>query len=137
MERRDYLLQQIQEMGAFLARLILRLRKKKEQPSAEIQAISGELENEMGIVLNDLLFLEDNAFVIVLEEKLQSLENMEKFATLLEQLGDVALNNETLLRQQIYYHKARVLLDFVETKTQSYSMERQQQLADIRLKMNG
>ena len=137
MERRDYLLQQIQEMGAFLARLILRLRKKKEQPSAEIQAISGELENEMGIVLNDLLFLEDNAFVIVLEEKLQSLKNMEKFATLLEQLGDVALNNETLLRQQIYYHKARVLLDFVETKTQSYSMERQQQLADIRLKMNG
>lgn len=136
MERRDYLLHQIQEMGAFLARLILRLRKKEHQPSAQIMAVTAELENELSLGLNDLLFLEDQAFVEVLEEKLLSHENMVQFALLLEQLGDVALDDETFLRQQIYYHKALVLLEHVEQKSQNYSMERQQKIADIRMRLD-
>lgn len=136
MERRDYLLHQIQEMGAFLARLILRLRKKEHRPSAQIMAVTAELENELSLGLNDLLFLEDQAFVEVLEEKLLSHENMVQFALLLEQLGDVALDDETFLRQQIYYHKALVLLEHVEQKSQNYSMERQQKIADIRMRLD-
>ncbi len=137
MERRDYLLHQIQEMGAFLARLILRLRKKEHQPAAAIQKVSSELEEELDLVLKDLLFLEDEAFVELLQEKLVSLENMEQFASLLEQLGDVALVDETFLRQQLYYHKAIVLLDFVERESQSFSMERQDRIASLRLKLKG
>jgi hypothetical protein len=137
MERRDYLLHQIQEMGAFLVRLILRLKKKEHQPAAAIQKVSSELEEELDLVLKDLLFLEDEAFVELLQEKLVLLENMEQFASLLEQLGDVALVDETFLRQQLYYHKAIVLLDFTERESQSFSMERQDRIAGLRLKING
>ena len=135
MERRDYLIHQIQEMGAFLARLILRL-KEAHQPSAQLKAVRAELERELGLKLNEVLFLEDSSFNEVLEEKLLSHGNMEHFASLLEQLGDVALEDETFLRQQIYYHKALVLLEYVEQKSQNYSMERQQKIADIRMRLN-
>ncbi|MGQ7869309.1 hypothetical protein [Sunxiuqinia sp. sy24] len=136
MERRDYLIHQIQEMGAFLARLILRLQKKEVQPWVEIASVACELEEELDFKLNDLLFLDDSAFVEVVQEKLLSDENMEQFASLLEQLGDVALENETFLRQQIYYHKAGELLVFVDRNSQSYSMERQQRIVSIRAKLN-
>ncbi len=135
MERRDYLIHQIQEMGAFLARLILRL-KKEHQPSAQLKTVRAELECELGLELNDVLFLEDSSFNEVLEEKLLSHENLVQFACLLEQLGDVALEDETFLRQQIYYHKALVLLEYVEQKSQNYSMERQQKITNIRMKLD-
>lgn len=137
MERRDYLLHQIQEMGAFLARLVLRLKKKEHQPAAQVQAVSNELENRLDISLKDLFFIEDEAFTDLLYDKLRSSENMEQFAILLEQLGDVALEDETFLRQQIYYHKAIVILEYIENKSQNYSMERQDQLAGLRLKIKG
>jgi hypothetical protein len=136
MERRDYLIHQIQEMGAFLARLILRLQKKEQQPSAQLKAVSADLENELSLRLNDLLFLDDQAFAEVLGEKLLSHENLVQFSSLLEQLGDVALDDETFLRQQIYYHKALVLLEYVEQQSQNYSMERQQKIVNIRTKLN-
>ena len=136
MERRDYLIHQIQEMGAFLARLILRL-KKEHQPAAQLKSVRVELEQELGQRLDDILFLEDQAFVAVLEEKLLSDDNMVQFASLLEQLGDVALDGETFFRQQIYYRKALVLLDFVEHKSQNYSMDRQQKIVNLRTKLNG
>lgn len=135
MERRDYLLHQIQEMGAFLARLILRL-KKEHRPTKQLEVAREELERELSMGLDDVLFLEDQAFVEVLYEKLLSHENLVQFASLLEQLGDLALNDETFLRQQIYYHKALVLLEYVEQKSQNYSMERQQKIATIRMKLN-
>lgn len=135
MERRDYLIHQIQEMGAFLARLILRL-KKEHLPSAQFKAVSAELEGELSLKLDDVLFMEDEAFVDVLEEKLLSDENLVQFAFLLEQLGDMALEYETFLRQQVYYHKALVLLEHVEQKSQNYSMERQQKIAEIFTKLD-
>ena len=135
MERRDYLIHQIQVMGAFLARLIFRL-KKEHLPSAKFKAVSAELEGELSLKLDDVLFMEDEAFVDVLEEKLLSDENLVQFAFLLEQLGDMALEYETFLRQQVYYHKALVLLEHVEQKSQNYSMERQQKIAEIFTKLD-
>lgn len=137
MERRDYLLHQIQEMGAFLARLVGRLRKEEQLPSAQLIKVTGELKNELGLDLDELLFLDDESFVSVVNEKLLSIDNFEKFADLLDQMGDMALDNETFLRQQIYYSKALTLLNFMEENSQSYSMERQEKIALIRLKLNG
>ena len=137
MERRDYLIHQIQEMGAFLARLVSRLRKKEQEPSAQQASVSNELKKELGLNLDELLFLEDKSFITVLEEKLLSAENLEQFASLLEQLGDMALNHETFLRQQVYYSKSLVLLDHLETKSGNYSIERQDKIAVVRLKLNG
>lgn len=135
MERRDYILHQIQEMGAFLARLAGKLKKEDKPSSEEKQSFDKELDKHLGLNLDDLLFLEDAAFVEVLEEKLLAKENLTQFAGILEQLGDLALNDETFLRQQIYYNKACVLLDHVDENSGNYSMERQQQLAALRLKL--
>ena len=135
MERRDYILDQIQEMGAFLARLVSRLRKKEEGPSDQLSSVTGGLKNELGLDLDELLFLDEESFIAVLEEKLLAREHFEQFAGLLEQLGDMALNNETFLRQQIYYTKSLVLLSYVEVESKDYSMERQDKMADIRLKL--
>lgn len=135
MERRDYLLHQIQEMGAFLARLVSRLRKKDHKPTEMLTQVSSELKNELNVDLDEVLFLDDESFISVLKEKLISTENFELFAEFLEKFGDIALDNETFLRQQIYYTKALTLLNFMEENSQSYSMERQQKIAELRLKL--
>ena len=137
MEKRDYLLHQIQEMGAFLARLVTRLRKKGQEQSEQMATVVNELESEVGLDMDKLLFLDDEGFISVLKEKLLSIDNFENFSELLEQLGDMALNNETFLRQQIYYTKALLLLNFMEENSQNYSMERQEKIVQIRLKLNG
>lgn len=135
MERRDYLLHQIQEMGAFLARLVSRLRKKDHKPTEMLTQVSSALKNELNVDLDEVLFLDDESFIDVLKEKLLSTENFELFAEFLEKFGDIALDNETFLRQQIYYTKALTLLNFMEENSQSYSMERQQKIAELRLKL--
>jgi len=135
MERRDYILHQIQEMGAFLVRLVTRLRKKNQKPNEVLTRVSNDLKKELHLDLDEVLFLDDESFIAVLKEKLLSTQNFEHFAVFLEQFGDMALDNETFLRQQIYYTKALTLLNFMEENSQNYSMERQEKIAQIRLKL--
>ena len=136
MERRDYLLHQIQEMGAFLARLVSKLRKKEHMPTEMLTQVSAELKDELGLDLDELLFLDDESFIDVLKEKLLSTDNFSRFAEFLEVFGDIALDNETFLRQQLYYSKSLSLLNYLEQHSQNYSMERQEKIAAIRLKLN-
>lgn len=136
MEKRDYLIYQIQEMGAFLARLVSKLRKKEDAPSARFSAVSSALKNELSLDLSELLFLDNESFIIVVENKLKSPDNLEQLAALLEQLGDLALNNETFLRQQLYYSKSLFLLSYLDENSQTYSVERQTVIAGIQQKLS-
>ena len=137
MERRDYLISQIQEIGLFLAKLIGVL-KKKEEDREEDQLLADARDAivvEYGWDIDEVLFLGDASFISLMEENLLANENLEKMAFVLELLGDHALEHQTLLRKELYYQKALLLLNYVDRKSQTYSMERRDRIVQINAKL--
>ncbi len=133
MERRDYLMSQIEEMGLFLARLIGRLKTKKRE-SEDVQVMedaSNALSIQFGWDLEELLFLDNQSFIGLMEDNLLADDHYEKMATIFELLADCAPDNQTLLRKELYLYKALLLLEHLEFRSSTYSMERQNRISRL------
>ena len=137
MERRDYLIDQIHQLGLFIAKLIDRLQKKKEQ-GAEDQLFTEATDAicvQFGWDMEELLFLDDRSFIGLMDENLLTNEHFERMAEVFELLGDHALEHETLLRKELYLQKALLLLNYVEHKSHTYSMERRDRIVQLESKL--
>ncbi len=137
MERRDYLISQIQEIGLFLAKLFGRMQKKVEEKEEDhlLAEAKDALCVQFGWDLEELLFLDERGFIRLMEENLLVDDHYEKLAAIFEVLGDHALEHETLLRKELYYQKALLLLNYIERKSQIYSMERRDRIVQITAKL--
>lgn len=137
MERRDYLVDQIHELGLFIVKLVGRLQKKvdkKEEDQLFLEAKDAFTE-QFSLDLEKLLFMDENGFISLMDEKLLAYDNFEKMAKVFEILGDHALEHQTTLRKELYYRKALFLLNYVDRKSQSYSVERGSRIALISSKL--
>jgi len=138
MERRDYLMDQINELGLFIAKLMGRLSKMVEDDQEDqLQHDANDaLTVQFGWELEELLFLEKTGFIKLMEENLLAEEHYEKLSDVFSLLGDHALEHETLLRKELYYQKALWLLNYVDHHSSNYSMERRSKIVDLEIKMN-
>jgi len=137
MERRDYLMDQINEIGLFIAKLLGRLRSL-EQEREEDQLLSeakDALVVQFGWELEELLFMENSAFIGLMEENLLAEDHYEKLAEVFHVLGDHALEHQTLLRKELYYQKALWLLKYVDQHSSSYSMVRRDKIVNLEVKL--
>ncbi|WP_423128190.1 hypothetical protein [Gaoshiqia sp. Z1-71] len=137
MERRDYLIDQIHQLGLFIAKLIDRLQKKKDQ-GQEDQLFTEAADAfcvQFGWDMEELLFLDDRSFIGLMDENLLANEHFEQMAAVFELLGDHALEHETLLRKELYLQKALLLLNYVEHKSHTYSMERRDRIVQLESKL--
>ena len=127
MERRDYLMTQIQEMGFFLAKLVRRLRGLDDSlPANELFSEAGDaLSTQFGWDLEELLFMEDGDFIRLMEENLLAEDHYEKMAQVFELLGDTTPVDEKIMHQGLYYRKALAILRYLDLNSHTYSMERQ------------
>ncbi|MGD9929174.1 MAG: hypothetical protein AB7U05_04080 [Mangrovibacterium sp.] len=138
MEQRDYLLRQIQEMGLFLAKLMQRLHKRVEQDE-EDQLLAEARDAfcvQFGWDLEELLFLDDRSFIGLMDDSLLADEHYETMASVFELLGDHALEHQTLLRKELYLHKALLLLTYVERKSQTFSLSRRDRIARLNVRLS-
>ncbi len=135
MERRDYLMSQIEEMGLFLARLISRLYRRKQDNEEEqvMEEARSALSVQFGWDLDELLFLDNESFISLMEENLLADDHYEKMASVFEVLGDLVPDTKTILRKELYLRKALLLLEHLEFKSCTYSMERQERIAQIQI----
>lgn len=135
MERRDYLMSQIEEMGLFLSRLIGRLYKRKQDNEEEqvMEDARNALSVQFGWDLEELLFLNNESFISLMEENLLADDHYEKMASVFEFLGDYVPDNKTILRKELYLRKALLLLEHLEFKSCTYSIERQDRIAQINI----
>ncbi|MGV8138072.1 MAG: hypothetical protein AB2L20_22915 [Mangrovibacterium sp.] len=135
MERRDYLMNQIEEMGLFLARLISRLYRRKQDNEEEqvMEEARSALSVQFGWDLDELLFLDNESFISLMEENLLADDHYEKMASVFEVLGDLVPDTKTILRKELYLRKALLLLEHLEFKSCTYSMERQERIAQIQI----
>lgn len=138
MERRDYLMSQIEEMGLFFVRLIGRLQKRirDRQEDLLIEDARNALSVQFGWDLEELLFLDHQSFINLMEENLLADEHYEKMASVFEILGDYGADNKTLLRKELYLRKALLLLEHIEYKSYTYSLERRDRIARINTALN-
>ena len=88
MASRDYLIRQIEEMGIFLAILLRRILKlKEENQQGQMQsAVREALIQEMKLDIDQLVVLENKDFLSIVKEYFTSENQLDKLADILKVL---------------------------------------------------
>lgn len=132
MERRDYLMQQIQMMGLFLQKLIARMRKREEDSNDGdiLDMVKSEMRNELDIDIEVLVFLRDKDFFTILKEKHFTETHLENLAEILFILGkpkDFAVS----VSQRNYLQKSLAIYTEIEKESRNFSIERNDRIMEI------
>jgi hypothetical protein len=132
MASRDYLIRQVEEMGIFLAILLRRILKlKEENQQGQMEAVVKEsLMNEMQLDVEQAVMLDNSDFLELVKEHLKSENQIEKFADILMALGKEIVSAFSLTRAN-YLLKAFFLFNYLQNTTTSFSYERRNKILEI------
>lgn len=132
MASRDYLIRQIEEMGIFLALLLRRIRKLKEENAQDqMESTATEaLSSEAGFDLEQALTLENTDFLEVASSSFSSLAQLEKLADIMKVLGSEIEESFTLTRAN-YLRKALFLYKHLQESSADFSFERKVHIEEI------
>ena len=128
MERRDLIQDQIEKLGAVLAKMLTKILSLKSQGQAyeSIQIVNQDLKDELGI--EDFLMLNIDEFQVLLEKNQNfNSDNLEKLANNLILIAEdlEAEKSENL------YKKSLKILELVNKKDLTYSHERFAKMKNI------
>lgn len=132
MASRDYLIRQVEEMGIFLAILLRRILKLKEENQQDMMetAVKESLMNELKLDVEQAVVLNDSDFLDVVKEHFKSESQIEKFAEILMTLGKEIVSAFSLTRAN-YLLKAWLLFNYLQNTTTSFSYERRNKILEI------
>ncbi len=127
MIRRDYILRMIDEMVKLIAALLGLLKKGEIEQAQKIynEGILRALDMDE----DTLLQIDLDKLVTIFEVKYgESYEGLETIATLLSRGGDIHLKSGDELRSKQCYFKSLEILNLVELKSDSFSLNRQAEM---------
>ena len=135
MPSRDYLIRQFEEMGFFLASLIRRILKMKEENQQEQMesAVREELIQELKLDIEQIIMLENEEFLSIIKITFTSDDQLEKLADILKILGQEIGHSFTLTKAN-YLRKSLFLYEYLQGSSSNFSYERKvkiQELQDI------
>lgn len=132
MPQRDYLMQQLEEMGYFLASLIRRVLKlKDESREDEITEMLHELiQEKLSFDLNEAIVLDNDGFLELMKEHFKTEDHLEEMAELLMLTGK-SIHPLSLTRIN-YLDKALVLYTRLQETSQNFSFTRKDKIMEIR-----
>jgi len=135
MPSRDYLIRQFEEMGFFLASLIRRILKMKEENQQEQMesAVREELIQELKLDIEQIVMLENEEFFSLIQTTFTSDDQLEKLADILKILGQEIGHSFTLTKAN-YLRKSLFLFEHLQGSSSNFSYERKvkiQELQDI------
>lgn len=140
MASRDYLIRQIEEMGIFLALLLRRILKmKEEKQDGQIEsAVKEALIQELKLDIDQVIILENQDFIQVAKEYFTSDDQLEKLADILKVLGQDIENSFTLTRVN-YLRKSLFLYNYLQESSTNFSFERKIKMEELQeiLRING
>jgi hypothetical protein len=132
MASRDYLIRQIEEMGLFLAILLRRILKMKEENQQEqMEAVVREaLIQELKLDIDQVVVLEQEDFLKVIKEQMTSEDQLEKLADILRVLG---MDNQQSFSPTKANYLLKSLFLFVHLQETStvFSYERRVKILEI------
>ena len=132
MASRDYLIRQIEEMGLFLAILLRRILKMKEENQLEQMetAVREELLQELKLDIDQVIVLENEDFLNAIKEHLTTEDQLERLADILMVLGKENLKSY-LLTKANYLQKSMFLFVYLQENSSVFSYERREKIMEI------
>lgn len=132
MASRDYLIRQVEEMGIFLALLLRRILKLKEenQQNQMENAVKESLFQELKLDIEQVIVLSDDDFLTVAKAHFSSENQLDKFADILMVLGKEIVTTFSLTKAN-YLLKALLLFNYLQNTTTSFSYERRNKILEI------
>lgn len=140
MPSRDYFIRQIEEMGIFLAILLRRILKMKEENRQEQMetAVHDALIQELKLDIDQAVILENNDFLALIREHFTSDNQLEKLADILKILGQ-EIEHSFTLSKAAYLRKSLFLYIHLQDSSANFSFERRvkiQELQELTGRMN-
>ncbi len=132
MPSRDYLIRQIEEMGLFLAillRRILKLKEENQQEQMEL-AVREELIQELKLDIDQIIVLENKDFLNVVTEHFTSENQLQKLADILKILGQEIGKSFTMTKAN-YLQKSLFLFTHLQENSTNFSFERREKILEI------
>lgn len=132
MASRDYLIRQIEEMGLFLAILLRRILKMKEEnQQVAIESVVKEaLLQEMSLDIDQVVVLENADFLAVTKQYFTSEDQLDKLADILKVLGQDIGASVSLLKIN-YLLKALFLFYHLQETSSVFSYERRTKILEL------
>jgi hypothetical protein len=132
MASRDYLIRQFEEMGIFLATLLRRvLKMKDEKQQAGIESVVREsLLQETKLDIDQVIVLDEREFLDVVKEHFTSEDQLEKLADILNVLGQ-GVEHAFSMTKANYILKSVFLYKYLQEKSTSYSFERRTKILEL------
>ncbi len=132
MASRDYLIRQIEEMGLFLAILLRRILKMKEENQLEQMetAVREELLQELKLDIDQVIVLENEDFLNAIKEHLTTEDQLERLADILMVLGKENMKSY-LLTKANYLQKSMFLFVYLQENSSVFSYERREKIMEI------
>ena len=132
MPQRDYLMQQLEEMGYLLASLIRRVLKLKDDGKEdEITGMLHDLiQQKLSFNMNEAIVLDNDGFLVLMKEHFKTENHLEEMAELLMLTGK-SIHPLSLTRIN-YLDKALVLYTHLQETSQNFSFTRKDKIMEIR-----
>ena len=132
MASRDYLIRQIEEMGVFLALLLRRILKMKEEnQQASVESVVKEsLLQELKLDIDQVVVLENTDFLFVTKQYFTSEDQLEKLADILNVLGQNIETSFSLTKSN-YLLKSFFLFTHLQETSSVFSYERRAKIKEL------
>ena len=132
MASRDYLIRQFEEMGLFLAILLRRILKMKEENQQEqmASAVREELIQELKLDIDQVIMLENEEFLLLIKNYFTSSDQLEKVADILKVLGQDSGQSFSLTKTN-YLRKSLFLFSHLQEVSSVFSYERRAKILEL------
>jgi hypothetical protein len=133
MPSRDYLIRQFEEMGYFLASVLRRILKMKEENKQEQieSAVREELIQELKLDIEQLVAFDNSEFFSLIQSTFTTDDQLEKLADILKLLGQEIRHSFTLSKAN-YIRKSLFLFEYLQNSSTNYSYERKVKIEELR-----
>jgi len=132
MPSRDYLIRQFEEMGYFLASLISRILKMKEENQQEQMetAVREELIQELKLDIEQIVMLENEEFFSLIQKTFTTDDQLEKLAEIFKLLGQEIGHHFTMTKSN-YLRKSLYIFEYLQNSSTNFSFERDVNIEEL------
>lgn len=136
MPQRDYLMQQLEEMGYFLASLIRRVMKLKEESREEdiTEMLHDLIQEKLSFSMEEALIIDNQGFIDLMKEHFRTEDHLEQMADLLMLTGKSI--HPLSLQRLLYLEKALSLYTHLQETSINFSFSRKDKMIEIQQLLN-